>query len=83
MAETKVTVLKNGPYLVDGGVPLRDAEGNPVEGGQDAKYALCRCGASASPRLRFPRSLARARRASASSCSSAWLRWRNDSRSSR
>jgi CDGSH-type Zn-finger protein len=47
MPEPKVTILKNGPYLVEGGVLLRDADGNPVEGGADAKYALCRCGASA------------------------------------
>jgi CDGSH-type Zn-finger protein len=56
--EVKVTVSKNGPYLVTGGVPLAkqtivsDAEGGseswkegpsiPVE----ASYALCRCGHS-------------------------------------
>jgi CDGSH-type Zn-finger protein len=56
--EPKVTVCKNGPYLVSGGVPLAkqtivaDHEGNSLEWregdalpAQDS-YALCRCGHS-------------------------------------
>ncbi|NIM63909.1 MAG: CDGSH iron-sulfur domain-containing protein [Acidobacteria bacterium] len=43
MAEIKVR--KNGPYLVTGAVPLRDAEGNPIE--KTEPFALCRCGGSA------------------------------------
>jgi CDGSH-type Zn-finger protein len=57
--EMKVTVTENGPYLVEGSVPLSrqtivaDAEGNST-GWREAKdfepkekYALCRCGQSA------------------------------------
>jgi CDGSH-type Zn-finger protein len=46
MADTKVTVLPNGPYIVEGGAPLNDGEGKPIEGAGKEKYALCRCGAS-------------------------------------
>jgi CDGSH-type Zn-finger protein len=44
MAEVKITVLKNGPLLVNGPVELKDAEGKtyPTTG----NFALCRCGAS-------------------------------------
>ena len=54
----KVTISKDGPYLVTGNLPLDkeeigcDAEGNPVEFKKvkdyptQEKYALCRCGAS-------------------------------------
>jgi CDGSH-type Zn-finger protein len=44
MAEVKITVKKNGPYIVNGLVDLTDAEGNayPVK----VNIALCRCGAS-------------------------------------
>ena len=43
MAE--ITVAKNGPLLVKGGVTLRDSDGNeiPIE---KQTFALCRCGAS-------------------------------------
>jgi CDGSH-type Zn-finger protein len=44
MADVKITVLKNGPYIVTGGVELKDAEGNSYPS-QD-RMALCRCGAS-------------------------------------
>jgi CDGSH-type Zn-finger protein len=55
---TKVTVTKNGPYLVEGGVPLAhqhivtNAEGESLEWREGEKlplaqkYALCRCGGS-------------------------------------
>jgi CDGSH-type Zn-finger protein len=54
----KVTVTKNGPYLVEGGVPLAhqhiitNAEGDSLEWREGEKlplaqkYALCRCGGS-------------------------------------
>jgi len=44
MAEVKITISKNGPYLVTGPVELTDADGNtyPLK----VKMALCRCGAS-------------------------------------
>lgn len=57
-ANRKVTITKDGPYLVSGGLPLAreiivcDGDGNPVEwkkGGQcpdKDSYALCRCGGS-------------------------------------
>src|ERR1039458_1847934 len=55
----KVTVTTDGPYLVEGSVPLvkqtivADAEGNSIAWRQgeeyetQATYALCRCGQSA------------------------------------
>ncbi len=46
MADPKVTMLPNGPLLVEGGVPLVDGDGDPVPGGDKEKYALCRCGSS-------------------------------------
>ncbi len=42
--EPVIKVGKNGPYLVNPGVPIHDAEGNGIEAGE--KYALCRCGGS-------------------------------------
>jgi uncharacterized Fe-S cluster protein YjdI len=42
--ETRVRVTAAGPYVVKGGVALRDANGAPIETGRT--YALCRCGAS-------------------------------------
>lgn len=44
MADTKVTVLDNGPYLLAGNVELVDAEGNHFE--VKEQIALCRCGHS-------------------------------------
>ena len=45
MAETTITPLDDGPYLVKGPVKIVDAGGNefPVEG---KTVALCRCGNS-------------------------------------
>jgi 3-phenylpropionate/trans-cinnamate dioxygenase ferredoxin subunit len=45
MSDVKVTIRKNGPYLVQGLVEIRDAEGNPV-GVQGSAVSLCRCGGS-------------------------------------
>jgi len=54
----KVTVTENGPYLVEGSIPLAkqtivtDAEGNSIGWQQGQEYetqdscALCRCGQS-------------------------------------
>jgi CDGSH-type Zn-finger protein len=54
----KITITKDGPYLVEGSVPLANqhivtnAEGESLEWKEgesfpaDAKYALCRCGQS-------------------------------------
>lgn len=61
MPGRKVTVMKDGPYLVEGSIPLAkqtiiaDAEGasrdwqqgEPIEAA--ASYALCRCGQSSNP----------------------------------
>ncbi len=44
-----IEISKNGPYRVTGGIPLADAEGNPVTRAQGSSlehYALCRCGHS-------------------------------------
>ena len=42
---TKITVLANGPYLVEGGVVVDETGAAfPVEAGKP--IALCRCGAS-------------------------------------
>ncbi len=57
-SEARVTVTRNGPYLVSGAIPLArqtivtDAEGGSQEWRQGEalaapeKYALCRCGHS-------------------------------------
>lgn len=45
MADTQITISKNGPYAVTGAFELRDADGN-VYPAKQTMY-LCRCGASA------------------------------------
>ena len=44
MADASIEIIKNGPYIVQGEVQLKDSEGNvyPAE----KRMALCRCGAS-------------------------------------
>jgi CDGSH-type Zn-finger protein len=44
MANVRIEIIKNGPYIVKGEVEMTDADGNryPVE----KRMALCRCGAS-------------------------------------
>jgi polyisoprenoid-binding protein YceI len=45
MTDTKITVLDNGPLLVEGEIVLKDQSGNPIPvNGQP--IALCRCGHS-------------------------------------
>ena len=46
MADVKIQALKNGPFLVNGLVDLKDAQGNPIPV-KDNSIALCRCGGSA------------------------------------
>ncbi|GIW41851.1 MAG: hypothetical protein KatS3mg076_2428 [Candidatus Binatia bacterium] len=45
MAETKIRVLKNGPYEVSGPVELLDHRGNAFRVDEETVY-LCRCGQS-------------------------------------
>jgi CDGSH-type Zn-finger protein len=44
-AQTKITALDNGPYLVKGPVAVVDAEGNRFPAERET-IALCRCGGS-------------------------------------
>ena len=44
MGDITVEIIKNGPYIVNGRVELKDADGN-VYSPKD-RIALCRCGAS-------------------------------------
>jgi CDGSH-type Zn-finger protein len=58
-SERKITILKNGPYVVEGGIPLNEKvmvsvghhreyqPGRTFEVGEE--YALCRCGHSKNP----------------------------------
>ena len=46
MATVKVTILNNGPLLVNGEVELEDQDGKAIEVAKQP-FALCRCGASA------------------------------------
>jgi CDGSH-type Zn-finger protein len=47
MPDTTITVRSNGPYLVQGTIELRDAEGNVLDTAGKNAVALCRCGGSA------------------------------------
>ena len=44
-AKGTITVRPNGPYRVEGGVPLEAADGTPYD--LKPAYSLCRCGKSA------------------------------------
>ncbi len=46
MAEVRIKVLKNGPYVVTGPVGLVDQEGASWSVEADKPVALCRCGQS-------------------------------------
>ena len=46
MANVKITVGANGPYLVKGDVDLVDKAGNPFPKSEKG-FTLCRCGQSA------------------------------------
>ena len=45
MASTVIQTLKNGPYLVNGEIELKDADGKTIPV-KDASSHLCRCGQS-------------------------------------
>ena len=45
MTDVNITVTENGPYLLQGPVAIKDADGNTYEV-QRATVALCRCGGS-------------------------------------
>jgi CDGSH-type Zn-finger protein len=45
MADTRITVRQNGPYLVKGPLDLVDQDGNAFTVNQET-IALCRCGGS-------------------------------------
>lgn len=47
LSEVKITVMENGSYKVEGGVPLFDADGNRIETREGKPFSLCRCGQSA------------------------------------
>jgi CDGSH-type Zn-finger protein/truncated hemoglobin YjbI len=47
--ERAVEVSKDGPYRITGGIPVIDADGEPVprnQGASEEHYSLCRCGHS-------------------------------------
>jgi CDGSH-type Zn-finger protein len=46
MADVKVTVVNNGPLLIDGVVEIVDQEGHAYGLGGRTKIGLCRCGHS-------------------------------------
>lgn len=51
MAGTKVSVMQNGPYLVEGDCEFVDSQGNKIDTGGKPTVALCRCGASSNKPL--------------------------------
>ena len=44
MADVTIEIIKNGPYIVNGRVDLKDADGHAYP--PKDRLALCRCGAS-------------------------------------
>lgn len=46
MSQTKITVRKDGPYLVEGDIVLLDAEGREFGLGGRNRISLCSCGHS-------------------------------------
>jgi len=44
MTEGTITVLDNGPLLVNGSIEVVDAEGNRIK--TQEQFGLCRCGES-------------------------------------
>ena len=44
MADVKIDIIKDGPYIVQGEVEMKDADGKPYPA--EKRMALCRCGAS-------------------------------------
>ena len=48
MSDAKITAMPNGPYMVEGVVHLVDGKGEQVDVSARPRFALCRCGQSAS-----------------------------------
>lgn len=46
MSDPNIHIVENGPFKVEGGIPLTDPDGNPVETREGKPYFLCRCGGS-------------------------------------
>jgi len=46
MADVKITVVNNGPLLIDGAVEIVDQEGRTYGLGGRTQIGLCRCGLS-------------------------------------
>jgi CDGSH-type Zn-finger protein len=46
MADVKITVQLNGPYLVNGPIELVDQDGNNFTVQEGQMVAMCRCGRS-------------------------------------
>ena len=46
MADVRIQIRANGPFLVTGPIELVDHEGNPFDLTEKENVALCRCGAS-------------------------------------
>ena len=46
MADVKITVALNGPYLVEGPIELVDPDGNHFTVQEGQRIAICRCGRS-------------------------------------
>jgi 3-phenylpropionate/trans-cinnamate dioxygenase ferredoxin subunit len=44
MADVTIDIIKNGPFIVNGAVELKDGNGNAYPA--KPRVALCRCGAS-------------------------------------
>lgn len=47
LTDPRITIRENGPYRVEGDVPLFDHEGNRIQPPKPGGYSLCRCGGSA------------------------------------
>jgi len=46
VSNPKITIRENGPFRVEGDVPLFDHLGNRIEAAKPSGYSLCRCGGS-------------------------------------
>ena len=46
MSDQEIRITENGPYLVYGGLEIKDADGNAYDTGGKKVVALCRCGRS-------------------------------------
>jgi len=46
MADVTISLIGNGPIMVEGPVTLLDADDNPIELEEGKAFFLCRCGQS-------------------------------------